>query len=352
MAKFNFELDRDVKRRRSDGGKFLRIVLLFCLVAAVTAAVIYFILPKNAPEKTPDKTPDKSEQTEQKAEEGQDTTPASSDADTPAVKDDAGKGSENSENRDETPENPDTPQSEAGEGEKSQNGENSGEGDSPAASGGSAAKYDPASSELVKITESFRTSLQNGSWKNGRDVGVHSVKAGDRLERIARRCNNTWQFLKRANGISDVNKIKIGQKIHFLKADKWQITISRKKGELTLSRVLNGQSVPFALFPCRMKAGTGEADFVVGSRFSDPVYIDAHGRKFPAGSEGNPYGEGLITLQRSAAGNSRNSICIHGQGDAPAVEKSVASGGIVLHNQDMELLYLLVPEKTSVKIVE
>ena len=65
MAKFNFELDRDVKRRRSDGGKFLRIVLLFCLVAAVTAAVIYFILPKNAPEKTSDKTPDKSEQTEQ-----------------------------------------------------------------------------------------------------------------------------------------------------------------------------------------------------------------------------------------------------------------------------------------------
>jgi len=34
------------------------------------------------------------------------------------------------------------------------------------------------------------------------------------------------------------------------------------------------------------------------------------------------------------------------------VEKSVNSGGIVLHNQDMELLYLLVPEKTPVKIVE
>ena len=53
MAKFNFDVEREVKYSRKDGGKAVRIILLFCLVAAVTAAVIYFILPKNDPEKAP-----------------------------------------------------------------------------------------------------------------------------------------------------------------------------------------------------------------------------------------------------------------------------------------------------------
>lgn len=345
MAKFNFDLERGARRSRRNGGNVVRIVLLFCLVAAVTAAGIYFILPKSAPEKTPSDGTENVVKNDSGTEEQTADVPAAGD---PAVKgdenktpenpqDDKGNGAEenSNENSDATEQNGETAQS----GETGDNG-----GTSSAASGGTA-KYDPAASELLKVTESFRNSLQNGSWKKGKDVGVHSVKAGDFLERIARRNSTTVEFLKRANGIVNANSIRIGQKIFFLKAEKWQITISRKKGELLLERVLNGHAVPFALFPCRLKAGTPEENLMIVRRFSEPVYIDADGRKFPAGTEGNPYGGGLLALNRSR-------ICIHGQGDAPAVEKSVKSGGIVLHNQDIELLYLLVPEKTSVKIVE
>ncbi len=349
MAKFNFDLERGARRSRRNGGNVVRIVLLFCLVAAVTAAGIYFILPKSAPEKTPSDGTENVVKNDSGTEEQTADVPAAGDS---AVKGDENKTPENSqddkgnsaeensnensnENSDATEQNGDTAQS----GESGDNG-----GTSSAASGGTA-KYDPAASELLKVTESFRNSLQNGSWKKGKDVGVHSVKAGDFLERIARRNSTTVEFLKRANGIVNANSIRIGQKIFFLKAEKWQITISRKKGELLLERVLNGHAVPFALFPCRLKAGVPEENLMIVRRFSEPVYIDADGRKFPAGTEGNPYGGGLLALNRSR-------ICIHGQGDAPAVEKSVKSGGIVLHNQDIELLYLLVPEKTSVKIVE
>lgn len=349
MAKFNFDVEREVKYSRKDGGKAVRIILLFCLVAAVTAAVIYFILPKNDPEKAPAVQPPA-------------PAPAEPGENAPEKKDDPSAPAGGTEKNPVKPENdkektPDAPQTadtpaESDTKDKAEENGTAQKGDEPAVVSGGSAKYDPASSELLKITDAFRSSLQNGSWKKSRDTGVHTVVAGDSLERIARRNNTTLQFLKRANGITNADTIRIGQKIHFLKAEKWQITVSRKKAELLLERVLNGQAIPFALFPCRMKAGVPDDNLMILRRYSEPVYIDDLGRKFPAGTEGNPYGEGLLTLARPASPNARLRICIHGQGDAPAVEKSVNSGGIVLHNQDMELLYLLVPEKTPVKIVE
>lgn len=349
MARFNFEFEREVKRP-ADRSKLLRVVFLFCLVAAVTAAVIYFIIPKKDPVKAvDDKTPqneavspetsgEKAPVSDGKTQSVPADKPVAPDADKPVP------GGENS----------DIPGSETGDEPVDKPADTPGDtpADTPASGGGEAAKYDPSSSELLKHTDSFREALNDGSWKKQKDVITYQVAAGDSLERLARKYCNTVQFLKKANNITNVNSIRIGQKIFFLRAESWQITISRSKAELQVDRIINGQPVPMAVFPCRIRSGKPLADMVVSRRFSDPDYVDGHGRKFIAGSEGNPYGEGLLTLASAASPDRRLRVSIHGQGDAPAVEKSVSSGGIALHNNDIRLLYLLVPEKTPVKIVE
>ncbi len=343
MAKFNFDVEREVKRPGADRGKTFRIILLFCLVAAVTAGIIYIILPKNDPEK-------KVENLQEKAVElpapGNNTVTPSENKDIPEKAD---KSDEKISNESEIST---TVDDEKGDipavDEKSSTTEKS----SNAPIAGNTAKYDPSDSELLKNTALLYQEIKNGSWKKGKDVVIYSVASGDSLERIARKNNNTLQFLKVANNISNVNSIRIGQKISFLKTEKWQITISRKNSKLQLDRFINGKAVPTALFPCRIKAGEPDGELMVSRRFSEPYFVDRHGRKFAPGNEGNPYGEGLLTLSRPSAPDARLNISIHGQGDAPAVEKSVESGGIALHNQDMELLYLLVPEKTPVKIIE
>ena len=342
MAKFNFDVEREVKRPGADRGKTFRIILLFCLVAAVTAGIIYIILPENDPEKKVENIPEKS-------------------AELPLPADNTVTPAEN-KNIPEKPEKIDekngndpeisTVADEKGTLPAAEEKNSFTEKSSTIPVTVNTAKYDPDDSELLKNTELLYQEIKNGNWKNGKDVVTYSVASGDSLERIARKNNNTLQFLKVANDISNVNSIRIGQKIHFLKAEKWQITISRKNSKLQLDRFINGQIVPVALFPCRIKAGEPDGELMVSRRFSEPYFVDRHGRKFAPGNEGNPYGEGLLTLSRPSAPDARLNISIHGQGDAPAVEKSIKSGGIALHNRDMELLYLLVPEKTPVKIIE
>lgn len=337
MAKFNFDVEREMKRSGSDRGKTFRVILLFCLVAAVTAGIIYIILPKNDPEKKVEKqegksetlpaenppAPDKNTGTTVKSEKN-----VSDEKESSAITDEKNSLTDADKNLSDT--------------EKT----------NTASVSVNTAKYDPTDSELLKNSASLYQNIKNGNWKKSKDALTYSVSSGDSLERIARKNNNTLQFLKVANGISNVNSIRIGQKIAFIKAEKWQITISRKNGKLQLDRFINGQAVPTALFPCRIKAGEADSNLMISRRFSEPYFIDRHGRKFAPGNEGNPYGEALLTIARPSAPDARLNISIHGQGDAPAVEKSISAGGIALHNQDMELLYLLVPEKTPVKIIE
>ena len=367
MARFNFDVKREVKRPRSGNGKMLRVVILFCLVAAVTAMVIYAVVPKSDPE-----TPAAGDPA---ADNSASAGSNSSSELTPVENPDAGNTASAGKNSSGTAGNggvsgggekepaPGGEEKEPASGESGESGgagESSGNnatagnqgGDISVSSSGGSAKYDPSSTELLKNTDRFREMFNNGSWKKQADVIIHTVAAGDSLERLARKYHNTVQFLQKGNGIGKANTIRIGQKIHLLRADGWQIVISRKKAELQLDRIIGGNAVPMAVFPCRIKSGAPAGDMMISRRFRKPYYVDANGRKFAPGTQGNPYGDGLISLAHVSAPDAFLNISIHGQGDAQATDRSVDAGGIALHNQDVALLYLLVPEKTPVKIVE
>ena len=337
MARYNFDIQRE-RKRPVNKGKFVRLAILFCIVAAVTAAVIYAIVPRSAPEgkaAAAEKTPVPEVSTPSESGSGS----VSSDSGETGV---AGATAAAGENQgQEAASEPDA-------GENASAGENTAaEGNIPVGT-----KYAPSDKELTGYTAGIRTALEDGSWKKQRDVVVHKVVAGDSLEKLARKYNTTVQFLRKYNKIANVNAIQIDQKIYCWRAERWEITVSRSRGTLQLDRVIGGNAIAFIILPCRISAGSPRTDLMVGNRFAKPVYVDQQGRQFASGSPENPYGEGQLTLIPQGGKSSWLAYSIHGEGNDAAVAGSLKRGSIVLNNEDIKLLYLLVPEKTPVKIIE
>ena len=341
MPRFNFEVEREVKRPRHRRGKVIRLTVLFCVVAAITAAVICALLPdrdqeiavpenKTAAGSREERTGDLPVREENK-EDSSGNEPVT----------DAGSNTANSDSDSQIP---------ADDGAKQPDGSDPG---SHSTAGGDA-KYDPPQPELAVHTKMFRQALEDGSWKQGKYTVAHTVQGGDTLGLLTGKYHNTRHFARKFNGIDNPDTIRIGQKLYFIHADSWQVTISRRNGTLQIDRVINGSPVPFLVFSCRIaSAGVRRDDLVICSRIAKPVFRDAHGRVFPNGSDGNPYGDFLITLAgRSKPASPILHLPIHGSGDPAAAENSLRGGAVQLNNEDISLLYCLIPEGSPVRIVE
>lgn len=334
MSKYNFEVRREQKRPRFNRGKVVRLLILFIAVAVITAAVIYAVIPKSDPE-----APVAVEKT------------AADQKDVPAVPEEADGddiGSDDSADIDAG----DVPSQNSGmddgnsdEAENIRAGEENSE---------IVAKYDPSAEELVKKTAVFRQALNDGSWKKSAEAGSYEVGYGDVMSAMAAKLHTTEKFLLKYNRIKDSNHIELGQRINFVRSGGWQITVSRKDGTLQLDRKVNGMMVPFAIFPCQVKTGKTIDDLVVCFSLEAPRFIVPGKEKiiYDYQEEGNPYGSRRLALARAAKPDSALAYSIHGQGGNSAVAKSLADGSVVLNNDDIDLLFLLVPKYTPVRIIE
>ncbi|MBE6355760.1 MAG: hypothetical protein E7058_01450 [Lentisphaerae bacterium] len=344
MQHFDFTVTREEKRPDGNRGKNLRLLLLFCVVAAVTALVIWLLLPQSSEEKDAGGKADTPVETA--AKDPANDAGSASDAD-PGKKDD--KPADSGTTAD--PGKPADSGTTADPGKKN---------DKPVASGTTAAgkngsaKYDPAIRELIKQTGKFRQALTGGSWKSAKYAVVHNVVNGDNLSNLCFKYHNTRAFVQQFNGIANANNISLGQKIAFIRADDWRITISRTGGHLLVERRIGKEFIPFAAFDCLVsEKGTLRDDLVVSRRVQKPNFIDRHGGRLASGTAGNPYGEFLISIARASRPDSPYMpLSIHGRGDQQAVETSVKNGATSMKPEDILLLYYLVPEGSPVRIVK
>lgn len=340
--KYNFEVERE-RRPRKEKGKNLRIFILFMLVALITAGVIYAILPENteqppAGENTPQNT---TENTAEKASgEAENTVP------------DPGNSENNTPNAENNTGTPDSGTDTAGEAAGNDTTAGKDTGNTSGTTPEKNAKFDPSQQELFRITRQFRLDLQTGDWSKSKYAIIHPVESNDSVGYLAGKYHNTRLFVQRYNAIPDVNKIRIGQKIAFIKADAWQIIISQKSGTLQINRIVDKNAVPLAVFECRISR-VSRRDLVICRRQVKSTFRDDHGRVFKNGTEGNPYGEFRIVLADAKAPASPiNYLSIHDTGDPKAAEASLRNGAVIMAKEDIELLYCLIPERTPVKIVE
>ena len=338
MPGFNFEVERE--RRPKDRGKGWRLLILFLIVALVTGGVIYAIMPERENSETGENGGN-AENSEVVAADnaGQSTNTDLTAGDKTGAENSGENKTENNSGNNtgkaapEDNKKPDTPAVADGEKKPDKN-----------------AKYDPSLQELFRATKQFKLDLQTGNWSKSKYALVHAVESNDSVGFLAGKYHNTRLFVQRYNDIADANKIRIGQKIAFIKTDSWQITVSKKHGTLQIDRIVNKNAVPLAVFECRINRAP-KKDLVICRRQKKADFRDDHGRIFANGQ--NPYGEYRIVLADAKSPVSPiNYLSIHDCGDPKAAEASLRNGAIVMNNEDIALLYCLIPERTPVRIVE
>ena len=177
----------------------------------------------------------------------------------------------------------------------------------------------------------------------------HVVGAGEYLGRVARRNKTTVSAIVFVNKLKNTN-IMVGQKLILLPGP-WKITVSKKRRQLELWRnnlIFMGFDVGIGRFD-----RTPAASFVIVDRLKHPVYHTPDGRVFQHGEQGNELGDYFLKL--AASGKPDRPLLgygIHGTADESSVTRSLSNGCVRMRNADMEKLYLLVPAGTPVEIGE
>ena len=194
------------------------------------------------------------------------------------------------------------------------------------------------------------------SGKKGRCVESYRIKAGDSLSGIANRNRTTAELLRKRNGISgSQGKIFVG-KMLFVTPGDWRIQVSKKYRLLKLIHVApGGAETPFGVWEVGIgrMGKTPTAEFAIAARVRHPDWYLADGRVFKYGQPENQLGDYFLKLAPvTAPGRPLLGYGIHGAKDEAAVGRSLSNGCIRMRNADVEALYYIVPSGTRVVIGE
>ena len=178
----------------------------------------------------------------------------------------------------------------------------------------------------------------------------YTVVHGDQLGVIARKNRTTVAAVMKSNNLKRSNLIRIGQKLTLLPG-KWRIRVSKNKRLLLLlrnDRIFAGFDIGIG------RAGkTPTADFILSERLKHPVYRTADGRIYKHGEPGNQLGDYFLKLASvKNPGRPLGGYGIHGTPDESSVTRSLSNGCIRMLNSDVEKLYFLVPAGTPVSICD
>jgi lipoprotein-anchoring transpeptidase ErfK/SrfK len=177
---------------------------------------------------------------------------------------------------------------------------------------------------------------------------AYVIQKGDSTSSIARRFGVTQEYLLRANGLSDPNRIVVGRDLRVLDNPAFAITVSKK--EKTLTVTLGGQF--FKSYPVSVGRAdeTPEGTFLIGNRIVHPSWWRADGSEIPYGHPENILGTRWLSLAAAGTTPRIRGYGIHGTWDDGAVGVSPSAGCIRMRNADVEELHLLAPSGTPVVI--
>lgn len=394
MHHYEYQFENGIGEDRKRFQRRLRLALLFVLIAALTAGIIYFVIPKENKKPQLDGEPDNAVEKVSAVEKA---------AEIAGEKNISGTVSDTEKNAsgtavDVTPDNAENSDSEKLSGEQVSGAPVQVPTDEPQK--GKPWKGDPANDtpvvvenritadiQLDGLKDSFserkysatarvavdlvckenegspvyrtaaeylrRSRIEELSSKDG-VFGVsfrYVIRGGDSLSRIARRNSTTVQALMSYNHLEN-GLIRIGNKLT-VTPGPWKIVVSKSKRLLKLHQ--GKESRLFCVFEVGVGRGnsTPKGEFVVSTRLKDPKWYAPDGRIFEPGEDGNELGKYFLKL--AAAGNPDRPLLgygIHGTPDENTVGNSVSSGCIRMRSADIEMLYNLVPEKTPVVITD
>ena len=407
MAKFQYEFDRrplETKRKRGTG-KGLRLLVVFCIVAAVTAAVIFALIPRKVVadpagkvEKTAgnenvspggeisDKKDNSGNITSQNTPEtdtgtaGSDNSEVAADiagngkeAETKPVMENAGKKNSQQDfvkgvagSTDAIPENDRAVYKKIGLQQQHSLSEIEAleKMVDPVEAGAKAAAFLKKEAAAGGVNSEYwardgRVLANCVRWneKNSRlsdSAEIYKVVPGDALARIARRKHTTVEGIKWMNKRKN-NDLRIGEKLKIL-SGPWKVTVSRQARILNLWRKTGGNWEIFAVYDVgigRTAKATPAGNFVISFSLKEPVQYGSENQQIPYGDPQNQLGDYFLKLAPATKVSSPlKGYGIHGSKDDTSIGRSLSNGCIRMRNGDVKVLYYLLPKNTPVEIAD
>ena len=208
---------------------------------------------------------------------------------------------------------------------------------SPAAAPAAPAPVQPES--VAGVTKPLSEAGTGGFFSPATGPGdaSYTVQPGDNLTKIAKKNGTTVELLRVANGIRG-DMIRAGQKLRIPKTS-FSVLVDKSQNILTLK---NGEEV-VKVYTCSTGRDgiTPIGTFRIVNRLVDPVW---KGIVAP-GDPKNPLGTRWLGFDLPQYG-------IHGTNEPETIGQAVTDGCVRLANNDVEELFTLLPEGTSVTVVE
>jgi len=179
----------------------------------------------------------------------------------------------------------------------------------------------------------------------------YTVKPGDSYSRVAARFHTTIDAIRHYNRIAENDNILRVSRRLLLLPGPWKIVIRKQARLLELFR--NGRL--YAAFDVGLGrfGKTPVGNFVISSKLKNPDWYAPGGGIVRYGDPDNPLGNRFLKLApKDSPNRPLLGYGIHGTRDDSNITRSLSNGCVRMRNADVENLYLIVPARTPVEIVE
>ncbi|MPM60949.1 hypothetical protein SDC9_107803 [bioreactor metagenome] len=180
---------------------------------------------------------------------------------------------------------------------------------------------------------------------------TYTAKPGDSFSRIAAQHHTTIEAIKHYNRIAENdNNLRVSQRL-LIHPGPWKIVV--RKGPRILE--LYNRGALYAVFDVGLgRLGkTPAAEFVVSTKLRNPDWYSPEGKVIRYGDPDNPLGTRFLKLAPTGAPDRPLlGYGIHGTQGGSDITRSLSNGCVRMRNTDVETLYLIVPGRTPVEIVE
>ncbi len=177
----------------------------------------------------------------------------------------------------------------------------------------------------------------------------HAIVKGDLIALLARKYGTTTDLIATANNISNPNNIQIGDRLRIMDHPAFEIEVSKSENWLLLK--LNGK------FFKRYTVGTGKFNrtpvgtFKITDKEKNPAWWKDN-KQIPFGDPENILGTRWMKIVATGETPPAAGYGIHGTWDNTSLGQQSSAGCVRMANEDVEELFMLVPEGTPVKIFE
>jgi lipoprotein-anchoring transpeptidase ErfK/SrfK len=171
---------------------------------------------------------------------------------------------------------------------------------------------------------------------------TYTVAAGDSITKISKRYSTTPELIRRANGLK-LDLIRPGRK---LKVQKIPFSIIVDKSQSTLTLLQGDSVVKIYTVSTGKNNSTPTGTFKIKDKLVDPVWYSPKGA-IPPNTPENILGSRWMGLNTTEPGYG-----IHGTTDPKSIGYQCTEGCVRMTNTDVEELFTIVPEGTSVTIID